>query len=400
MENAMPIIISLLDNDLYKFTMQQAVLHQFPGVHSRFKFKCRNKDVKFTFSQFNQINLEIQNLCSLSFSENELNYLKSIYFLKSDYIDFLRIFKLQSKYVHLEYNPNTQEMRITIDGPWLHIILFEVPILAIVNEVYFNSSESYLKLHDEMDKGLEKLKNKITLITEYNMYDFKFVDFGTRRRFSFSWQKQVIQILKSQIPTHFIGTSNVYFAKEFDIKPIGTMAHEWIQAGQALTRISDSQKFMLQKWVDEYRGDLGIALSDTLGLDAFLRDFDSYFAKLYDGVRIDSGDPIECGMKVIEHYKKLNIDSKTKTIVFSDNLDIIDAEELRQIFQDKIKVSFGIGTKLMNDLVRTPLNIVIKMTNCNGQPVAKISDSSGKGMCEDPDYLKYIKSVFKIGDRK
>jgi nicotinate phosphoribosyltransferase len=187
----------------------------------------------------------------------------------------------------------------------------------------------------------------------------------------------------------------VYFAEECDIKAIGTMAHEWIQAGQALTNIRNSQKFMLQKWADEYRGELGIALSDTLGLDIFLQDFDSYFAKLFDGVRHDSGDPIAMGEKVITHYEKLKIDPKTKTIVFSDSLTIPKAIEIYKHFKGRIKVSFGIGTNLTNDLVRKPLNIVIKMTHCNGQPVAKISDNEGKGMCEDENYLKMLKDILR-----
>jgi nicotinate phosphoribosyltransferase len=387
------IIESLLDTDLYKFSQQQAVLHQFPSTDARFKFKCRNEGVKFTKEQFDEINRQILHLCELHFDTEELKYLSTIYFLKPDYIDFLRNFRLRKEYIKIGLVDGVLD--ITIKGPWVHTILFETPVLSIVNEVYFNLTDK--DTLSETITGSNKLYKKIHSVLSFGDPDFKFSDFGARRRFSRSWQNTVVGTLKGELPQNFVGTSNVYFAYKHGIKPIGTMAHEWIQAGQALTNIKDSQKFMLQKWADEYRGELGIALSDTLGLDVFLRDFDSYFAKLFDGVRHDSGDPIEAGEKIIKHYEKLHIDPKTKTIVFSDSLDIIKAIGLYEYFHKRIKVSFGIGTNLTNDLEREPLNIVIKMTHCNGQPVAKISDNSGKGMCEDENYLKMLKSIIRRG---
>jgi len=387
------IIESLLDTDLYKISMMQAVLHQFPSVNVRYKFKCRNEGVKFTTEQYRRIEIEINHLCTLRFSDDELRYLGSIYFLKTDFIDFLRNFHLQRKYITALLMDNG-ELCIVIEGPWLHTILFETPVLAIVNEVYF-ASENEIQ---EMVTGMDKLFKKIEIIRNNfgnNTNTLQFADFGARRRYSTNWHRSIIQTFVEKIPNQFIGTSNVLFAKMFNTKPIGTMAHEWIQAGQALTDIGNSQRFMLQKWADEYRGDLGIALSDTLGLDVFLRDFDGYFAKLFDGIRQDSGDPLEVGEKIIKHYEKLRIDPRTKTIVFSDNLDIPKAISLYNHFENRIKVSFGIGTNLTNDLVREPLNIVIKMTNCNGQPVAKISDNEGKGMCENSAYLKFLKSIIK-----
>jgi nicotinate phosphoribosyltransferase len=185
-------------------------------------------------------------------------------------------------------------------------------------------------------------------------------------------------------------------AKKYDLTPIGTMAHEFLMAGQAFVRISESQKYMLEAWVKEYRGDLGIALTDTIGIDAFLRDFDSYFAKLYDGVRQDSGDPFDFGEKVIKHYQKMRIDPRTKRAVFTDGLDIPTALSLHEKFGSRIDTSFGIGTNLTNDLGPAPINIVVKMVECNGQPVAKISDSPGKQMCEDEEYVNYLKKVFGI----
>ncbi len=198
---------------------------------------------------------------------------------------------------------------------------------------------------------------------------------------------------------NFIGTSNVYFAKKYNLKPIGTMAHEWIMAGQGQEDVSlrNSQKAMLQAWCNEYRGDLGIALSDTLGVDAFLEDFDLYFAKLYDGIRHDSGDPDVWARKVICHYSKLGVEPKTKTLVFSDGLTFETAAKIYNKFKFAAKVSFGIGTNLTNDFEDiTPLQIVMKIVKCNGLPVAKISDSPDKGMCNDKEYLTYLKKVFNI----
>ena len=387
------IIESLLDLDEYKLTMQQAVLHQFPGVDARFKFKCRNEGVKFTKEQVAEIQRQIIHLCSLKFNADELNYLGTIYFLKPDYIEFLRNFQLQKKYIKVAWMEG--ELLITIEGPWLHTILFETPVLAIINQIYFTSTVEQEILIEERKKGSWKLWDKIKLIQDLNDPGFKFSDFGARRRYSKHWHDVVVQRMAEKLPENFAGTSDVYFAYKHNVKPIGTMAHEWIQAGQALTNPRNSQKFMLQKWADEYRGELGIALSDTLGLDVFLKDFDSYFAKLFDGVRHDSGDPIRMGEKIIAHYKKLKIDPKSKTIVFSDSLTIPKAIEIYQHFKDRIKVSFGIGTNLTNDLVREPLNIVIKMTHCNGQPVAKISDNEGKGMCESAEYLQCLKSILE-----
>ncbi len=279
---------------------------------------------------------------------------------------------------------------IRIKGSWLLTILFEVPVLAIVNEIYYQKTYPGLSPYTA---GRPRLEAKVKLVPS----DLFFSDFGTRRRYNFFFQKEMIKYMIENVPT-FTGTSNVFFAKTFGLRPIGTMAHEWIQCGQATgVRLIDSQKRMLQAWVDEYRGDLGYALSDTLGVDAFCRDFDQYFAKLYDGVRQDSGDPIAWGHKIINHYKELGIDSRTKSLIFSDSLDFPKAILLNNTFKDKAKVSFGIGTYLTNDLEGLePLNVVIKVVRCNGQPVAKISDSPGKGMCQDQEYVSYLKRVFNI----
>jgi nicotinate phosphoribosyltransferase len=179
------------------------------------------------------------------------------------------------------------------------------------------------------------------------------------------------------------------------LTPLGTMAHEYLQACQAVgPRLRDSQVFAFNMWAREYRGDLGIALSDVCGMDAFLRDFDLFFCKLFDGVRHDSGDPFEWGEKLIAHYEKMRIDPRTKTMVFSDSLNIPLAMRLYEYFRGRVRTSFGIGTNLTNDLGYDPLQIVIKMTRCNGQPVAKISDEPTKAMDYDPSYVAYLREVF------
>jgi nicotinate phosphoribosyltransferase len=385
----MAIIQSLLDTDLYKLTMMQAVLHQFPGTQVEYEFKCRNKGTNWTPDMTFELYQEVDSLCSLKFQEAELEYLSSLRFLKPDFIEFLRIFQLDSRYLDISIFGG--DLKITIKGPWLHTILFEVPLLAIINEIYF-------KFHgvDSMDVGMQKLKDKICLLETDVAPTFKITDFGTRRRYSAEWQAEVVRQLATFRPNNFIGTSNVMLAKQYGIKPIGTMAHEWLQAGQALTKVKESQKFMFQKWADEYRGDLGIALSDVVGVDAFIRDFDMYFCKLFDGCRHDSGDPIEWVEKIIAMYERHGIDPKTKIAVFSDGLTLDKAIAISGRVNGRIKTTFGIGTNLTNDVGVDPLNIVIKMTKCNGQPVAKISDSPGKCMCEDPEYLKYLRDQTEV----
>ena len=392
-EDFNPVITSLLDTDLYKFTMQQTVYHQFPNAQDvEFHFKCRNKDINLA-QYIPEINRQLDWLCQLTFFEEELSYLRSLRYIKSDYADFLTLFHMQRKYVNV-IDLGNNEIDIVIKGPWLHTILFEVPVLAIVNEVYFRNTQS----PEVFLEGKKRLSNKIEIVKQDGEEGFKFSDFGTRRRYSFEWQEEVVKNLVSQLDKNFTGTSNVYFAMKYNLVPVGTMAHEYLQSCQALgPRLRDSQKFALEKWVQEYRGDLGIALTDVVGMDAFLADFDLYFCKLFDGVRHDSGDPFEWGEKMLAHYNKMKIDSKTKSFVFSDSLDFPKALSLYEHFKDNAKCFFGIGTNLTNDLGLKALNIVIKMTECNGSPVAKISDAEGKTMCKNEEYLTYLKQVFNIG---
>ena len=387
------IITSLLDTDFYKLTMMQAVLHQFPAAMVEYRFKCRNLNVDLR-PLAQEIQAEIQALCELSFAKEELDYCRGIRFFTSDFVDFLRIFKLQQEYIKID--STGEELELVIKGPWVHTILFEVPVLAIINEVYFRHHYPYT----DLDRGRTCLAQKITLVKEAKHSEpFKFSDFGTRRRFSKRWQEEVVTELIKELPDNFIGTSNVWLAKNLNVKPLGTMGHEYLQGCQALgPRLINSQKYAFETWAQEYRGELGIALSDVCGNAAFLRDFDLYFCKLFDGVRHDSGDPFNWGENMIAHYHKMRIDPQTKTLVFSDSLTFPLALGLFARFKDRIRTGFGIGTNLTNDVGYEPLQIVIKMVECNDQPVAKVSDTPEKTMCRDPSYLKYLKKVFHIED--
>ncbi|TAG69382.1 MAG: nicotinate phosphoribosyltransferase, partial [Burkholderiales bacterium] len=309
------IIRSLLDTDLYKFTMMQAVLHQFPGALVEYRFKCRNPGLALA-PLVDRVNAELDALCSLRFTEDELAYLRGLRYIKSDFVDFLALFHFNRR--HIVARANGDDLEIEIKGAWLHTILFEIPVLAIVNETYFRVTQP----EPDFDEGRSRLTEKIRLVQAQSPeLAFSFADYGTRRRFSHEWQREVLSAVKQTLPDQFVGTSNVFFAKELGLLAVGTMAHEWLQAAQALgPRLRDSQRWSFQKWADEYRGDLGIALSDVAGLKAFMRDFDMYFCKLFDGARHDSGEPVAWGEAIISHYLANRVDPKTKTLVFSDGL--------------------------------------------------------------------------------
>ncbi|MCE4369552.1 nicotinate phosphoribosyltransferase [Xanthomonas hortorum] len=385
------IIHSLLDTDLYKFTMMQAVLHQHPAAQVDYRFKCRTPGVDL--AQFiDEISREIDALCRLRLREDEVAYLRSLRFIKPDFADFLALFHLDRKYLQLSASAtHPGEIELTIRGPWLHTILFEVPLLAIINEVWFrNTSEP------DFEQGRSRLREKVSSLRSMPA-GCKIADYGTRRRYSQQWHGELLPLLRDGLGEQFVGTSNVYFAKHYGLTPLGTMAHEYLQAFQALgPRLRDSQVAALESWAREYRGDLGIALSDVVGLDAFLRDFDLYFCKLFDGMRHDSGDPFDWGERVIAHFQAHRIDPATKVLVFSDGLNIDKVMRLYAHFHTRCRLAFGVGTSLTNDLGPTPLQIVIKMVRCNGQPVAKLSDSPGKSMCDDPGYLRYLRDVFGL----
>ncbi|MFM9899811.1 MAG: nicotinate phosphoribosyltransferase [Polaromonas sp.] len=393
------IITSLLDTDLYKFTMMQVVLHQFPGAEVEYRFKCRNAKAPGMqdLAPFaTEIREEIRALCSLRFQDAELAYLKAMRFIKSDFVDFLALFRLNEKYVSVTPLPSG-EIEVSIKGPWLHTILFEIPVLSIVNEVYFRNTQK----QPDLARGRQRLTTKIAELQAPGLQALKIADYGSRRRFGKAWHEEVLRTLTAQLGTgvtgQFAGTSNVLFAMKLGLTPLGTMAHEYLQACQALgPRLRDSQVFGFESWAKEYRGDLGIALSDVYGMSAFLRDFDLYFCKLFDGARHDSGDPFQWGERMLAHYVKNRVDPKTKTLIFSDGLTVPRTIELYQQFHGRCQLAFGIGTNLTNDLGYEPLQIVIKMIRCNGQPVAKLSDTPSKNMCDDEKYLAYLQQVFEI----
>jgi len=391
-----PNIRSLLDTDLYKFTMWQTLLHRHPQAQVEYRFVCRNTPVFPLTELLDEVNEQLDHLCSLGFTADELAYLGGLRYIKSDFIDFLRIFRFQRAFIEARAQGDTLE--IIARGPQVHVMGFEIPVLALVNELYFRRFDPGAALAE----GRRRLEAKIEHLRTFGQeparrHPFEFFDFGVRRRFCAAWQDEVVRTLQQQVPQFFKGTSNVRLAKELGLPAIGTMAHEYLQSYQAFdVRLRDFQKAALEDWVQEYRGDLGVALTDVVGMDAFLADFDLYFTKLFDGLRHDSGDPVVWGEKALAHYAKLRVDPHTKRLVFSDGLDLPTAFSLYRHFADRTQLGFGIGTHLSNDVGLQPLNIVMKLVHCNGQPVAKLSDSPGKTLCNDETFLAYLRQVFNV----
>ena len=390
------IITSLLETDLYKFSMGQAIYHLFPSYTTTWTFKCRNTDVHFTGEMVDEIRSQIKAYCDLRFTEEELHYLSSIKWLQQSYVDFLRLWR-----------PNFDDFEISDDAPcglsietrgtWLNTSMYEIPTLAIVNEVFFRMNYDYDKLFISFK---EKLSEKKKWLTENTFTIGNFSEFGLRRRLSAEAQDLAVMELSElngknkDIGSVCVGTSNVYLAKKHGLVPVGTMAHEWIMCvgqGNHKHNPAYSNWYALDAWVREYGVLNGIALTDTLSTECFLRDFQLTYATLFSGVRQDSGDPIAWGERMIRHYESLGIDPKMKTLLFSDNLDFEKADMIYRTFKDRSRVAFGIGTYIANDTDVEPLNIVMKVTDCNGYDVAKLSDTEGKGMCKNPDYVHYLK---------
>lgn len=385
------IINSLLETDMYKFSMGQAIYHNFSGYKTTWTFACRNKDVRFTDEMVSEIKRQIRLYCSLRFKEDELEYLNNIKWMKGSYIDFLRL-----------WSPRYEDFVITTDaecglaietrGTWLNTSFYEIPTLAIVNEVYFRMAYDYEALLESFKERLAEKKRKLM---DGTLKIGNFSEFGIRRRLSSEAQMIALTEL-GQVNNKgsvFSGTSNVYLAKMLNLRPVGTMAHEWIMCtgqGEHKHNPAYSNWFALDAWVKEYGVLNGTALTDTITTDCFLRDFRLTFATLFSGVRHDSGDPISWGEKMISHYESLGIDPKTKTLLFSDSLTFESADRIYNHFKDRVRVAFGIGTYISNDTFAHPLNIVMKTTLCNGMDVAKISDVPGKGMCKNPSYVDYL----------
>ncbi len=383
-----PIITSLLDIDLYKFNMDQVIFHKHTDLCGEYYFKCRNEGIVFTDEMVEEISAQIDHLCKLRFKKDELEYLRSIRFLKNDYIEFLRLWHPLRDYVTVS-RTDEGELNIVINGPLFSAMQFEIYLLEIVNEVYFRMAYDYDTLRASAE---EKLSKKIKDFNE-GKYTFKFAEFGCRRRLSKEWQDVVIRRFVNETK-NCVGTSNVYLAMKHNVTPIGTYAHEFVQMYQGIDSIplAYTNHYAMQDWYNEYQGDNGTALTDTITTDLFLMDFNRAMVNNYTGVRHDSGDPFEWGEKIIAHYKKYGVDPKTKLLLFSDSLDFDRAQALYDYFKDKAKVSFGIGTFCCNDTCVDPLNIVIKLQYVNGRPVAKLSDVHGKEMCRDEEYMKYLRS--------
>ncbi len=388
------IITSLLETDMYKFSMGQAIYHQFSDYKTTWSFKCRNKDVKFTDEMVAEIKEQIQAYCKLRFTEDELQYLDSIKWIRGSYVDFLRLWSPRYEDFTIT-NDGVCGLSIEVEGTWLNTSMYEIPTLAIVNEVYFRMAYDY---NDLLDSFKERLDIKFENLKSGHWYAGTFSEFGLRRRLSAEAQELVVEKFSHLNDTlhsasRFIGTSNVYLAKKFGLTPVGTMAHEWIMCtgqGNHKHNPAYSNWYALDAWVKEYGVLNGIALTDTITTDCFLRDFQLTYATLFSGVRHDSGDPYVWGEKMLEQYRKLGIDTKTKTLLFSDSLDFERADKLYRYFCKDINVAFGIGTYLSNDTKVPALNIVMKVTRCNSMDVAKISDVEGKGMCKNPDYVDYL----------
>lgn len=388
------IINSLLETDLYKFSMGQAIYHQFPSYKTTWTFKCRNKDVKFTPEMVEEITKQIKAYCDLRFTEDELAYLDKIKWFKGSYIDFLRLWR--PRFEDFEISTDAEcGLSIETKGTWLNTSMYEIPTLAIVNEVYFRMQYNYDELITQFKR---KLDEKFDWLKTNKYYVGTFSEFGLRRRLSAEAQELAVEKFSHLNDTmhsasRFIGTSNVYLAKKFGVIPVGTMAHEWIMCvgqGDHKHNPAYSNYYALRAWVNEYGVLNGTALTDAITTDCFLKDFDLTYSTLFSGVRHDSGDPIEWGEKMIKHYESLGIDPKTKTLLFSDSLNFERADNIFRHFNGRTKVAFGIGTYIANDTDVPALNIVMKTTACNGQDVAKISDTPGKGMCKNPEYVDYL----------
>lgn len=388
-----PIVRSLLETDLYKFTMWQVMLHRHPQATAVYEFVCRNTPA-FPLTELKlQLERELDHLCQLRFQPDELTYLGSLRFIKPDFVEFLRLFQFQRRFIQI--SEEAGQLRIRASGPQIHVMGFEIFVLYIVSELYMRrllTPAAMAEGERQLQAVLTTLKSVPTLATP-----FEFFDFGLRRRASAAWQDHVVATLAREVPQYFKGTSNVYLAWKRGLVAIGTMAHEYLQSFQAYGGIlRDFQKQALEDWVQEYRGDLGTALTDVITMDAFLQDFDLYFAKLFDGLRHDSGEPIPWGESAIAHYQKLKIPLTGKRLTFSDSLTVVKAIGLYAHFGDRIQTGAGIGTFLTNNLGITPLNLVMKLTQCNGKSVAKISDSPGKTLCKDEIFLAYLKNQFNV----
>jgi nicotinate phosphoribosyltransferase len=365
---------SILDNDFYKFTMQQCVVKLFPRAKARYQFINRGKHT-FPNGFAEAFRQSVDAMASLKLSRAEKQWLcKTCPYLDPVYLDFLEGYSYDPSEVKIVQQGNQSE--IFIEGFWYRTILWEVPLLSLVSENFYALQQ--LQKEDD-EEVISKAKNKIEAYADLGV---TIAEFGTRRRHSFHVHRLVVETLKKYGKT-FVGTSNVHLAMANQTKPIGTHAHEWFMFHAAKYGFKMANNLALENWVSVYRGDLGIALSDTFTTDEFYEMFDKKFTKLFDGVRHDSGDPVEFADKTIQHYKRFGIDPLSKTIIFSDSLDFEKVKRIADYCCNKIGISFGVGTNFTNDVGLKPMNIVIKMTEALPEaqpwtPVVKLSDVPGK----------------------
>ncbi|HCG7040999.1 TPA: nicotinate phosphoribosyltransferase [Vibrio parahaemolyticus] len=401
------IIQSALDFDVYKVNMMSAVAALYPDAMVSYKFIVRSEEDLSELLP--EVKAEVLKLQDVRFTEDEIAYMKRVApYLKPEFVEALRHFRFNPQsdvsFHNKTMSDGSSQLRITINGLWKETILYETIIMSIVSEVRSRQRWSDIPFEQFQTVLEDKVRYLKAELERRNITNFKFADMSTRRRFSFQAQRTMLEYLSKELPQCLTGTSNYHLARELDLTPIGTVAHEWFMGHQALVNVRDSQKIALQRWQKVFNGALGIALTDTIGIDAFLKDFDEELSHAYVGVRHDSGCPFTWGEKMIAHYESLGIDPMTKTLVFTDGLNFEQALDICEHFQGRVQVSFGIGTSLANDMgnyvndqgeAYQPLSIVIKMVTCNGSPVAKISDEPEKAMCEDIFFLMNLKRRFE-----
>ncbi|BDP37255.1 TPA: nicotinate phosphoribosyltransferase [Vibrio parahaemolyticus] len=401
------IIQSALDFDVYKVNMMSAVAALYPDAMVSYKFIVRSEEDLSELLP--EVKAEVLKLQDVRFTEDEIAYMKRVApYLKPEFVEALRHFRFNPQsdvsFHNKTMSDGSSQLRITINGLWKETILYETIIMSIVSEVRSRQRWSDIPFEQFQTVLEDKVRYLKAELERRNITNFKFADMSTRRRFSFQAQRTMLEYLSKELPQCLTGTSNYHLARELDLTPIGTVAHEWFMGHQALVNVRDSQKIALQRWQKMFNGALGIALTDTIGIDAFLKDFDEELSNAYVGVRHDSGCPFTWGEKMIAHYESLGIDPMTKTLVFTDGLNFEQALDICEHFQGRVQVSFGIGTSLANDMgnyvndqgeAYQPLSIVIKMVTCNGSPVAKISDEPEKAMCEDIFFLMNLKRRFE-----
>ncbi|MFO6298925.1 nicotinate phosphoribosyltransferase [Rahnella selenatireducens] len=390
---ASPILTSLLDTDAYKLHMQQAVYHRYRNINVVAEFRCRGDELLGEYAS--EIRQQIQMMSQLALTDDEFTYLSGLPFFTKDYLNWLKTFRYNPE--HVAVSDRNGHLHVRIEGPWREVIMWEVPLLAVISEVVHRQRSPDVTAQmavDQLRKNLASFKQQAA---DIDLSAFRLMDFGTRRRFSGEVQEAIVTTLKNEFP-YLVGTSNYDLAHKLQLTPVGTQAHEWFQAHQQISPVlANSQRAALQAWLDEYPDQLGIALTDCITMDAFLRDFGTKFANAYQGLRHDSGDPFEWGEKAIAHYQALGIDPMTKTLVFSDNLDLDKALHLYRHFHQRVNLVFGIGTRLTCNIPDVkPLNIVIKLIQCNGKPVAKLSDSPGKTICQDKAFVKALRKAFDL----